>query len=613
MSPGGDSLLGDVQLGYSMIVCLVAGVLVPGARKAARFLFTCTLCVLVFLIPVPGLTPWLWSHIPHAALDVTNAWPMQRLFPLAAGLALFAAWGGLSEALPRSRRSRVAWALMTLACVAWSTREVEKLFRHAELMKRSPEQSALLYAPGNITLTRVSYMFFGHTPEYFSDGPMSAILETRLLDARTFEVVADGTSRLGPNSALSSSAEMSELGYGLAQLKIPMRPWEVKILRFDFLGRQPLGELQVTSRSMFGLYALPASGGAKSFGAGPTSARAIEIRNETDLADSVSVTFIPGRPSSDRVARSEAFARVTIEPVTNTRHVIQLRSLLPFHVSVQSAGETILETPKMDIPGYRAFVNGRTVETVRTADGLVGVPLHAGTSEVLLEYAGSGGLRWAYGISGVSWVAVIAGTLLFTLTFRSDSMGQLFAQVVTLVQRVLPPTLVTACIAVALIFGAPWLERRTIASEPGARRLIVILPLGRAGRAEPLVETGRTGAGDVIYVSFLGGNRVSVGYDKWSIGASVSDPFEVDFAQPQTIEIKMRSLARRGWWGSAPPTPPGVSVKWNGRQVLSVKREPYPRTARGVEIGVNPLGATSCSAVFTGKILSVASEVEVTP
>ncbi len=85
MSTGADSLLGDVQLGYSLLACVVAGILVPGARGAARFLFLCMLGFLFFLIPVPGISLWLWAHVPHAALDVTNAWPMQRLYPLRPG------------------------------------------------------------------------------------------------------------------------------------------------------------------------------------------------------------------------------------------------------------------------------------------------------------------------------------------------------------------------------------------------------------------------------------------------------------------------------------------------------------------------------------------------
>ncbi len=613
MSAGADSLLGDVQLGYSLLACAVVGVLVPGARRAARFLFIGMLCLLVFLIPVPGITLWLWAHVPHAALDVTNAWPMQRLYPLLAGVALFGAWAGLSEFGSRSRTGKMAMGLMMMACIAWSTHEELKLLRHAQLTRRASGQSAPLYAPGNIALTRVSYMFFGHTPTYFSDGPMDAILETRLLDARTREVFADGTSRLDASSIRPEKAEILGLTDGVSELKIPVRPWEAAILRFDFLGREPFGELQVTSRSMYGIYALPSGGGTKSFGARRANSRVIEIRNDSEKDDVVALTVVSDPSSTELTPRTGVFARVSIEPVTSAGHVIELLSLLPFHARVQIDRDAILETPRMDIPGYRASVNDHILATVRTADGLVGVPLHKGVSDVRLEYPGVPALRWAYGISGVSWFVLLASVLLTPGALHSEKMRPFFAGCEAGVRRYLPPTVLAVGVGAALFIGAPWLWRRSFAPEAGLLRLTVMLPPGKPGQNEPLVETGRTGAADVIYVSFRGGNRVSVGYDKWSLSASDSAPFEVDFTQPQTIEVEMRSLSRRGLWGPAPPTPPGVSVKWNGRKVLSVKREPYPRAESRVEIGRNPLGASSCSATFTGKILSVASANEIAP
>ncbi len=456
-------------------------------------------------------------------------------------------------------------------------------------------------------------MFFGNTPAYFSDGPMDPILETRVLDARTLEVIADGTSRLGASSIRSEKAEIVGLSDRVAQFKIPVRPWEAAILRFDFLGREPFAELQVTSRSMFGIYALPSGGGAKAFGARPGNSRAIEIRNDSDKADVVALTVVAAPSSTELTPPNGVFARVSIEPETNAGHVIELVSLLPFHARVQIDRDAILETPRMDIPGYRASVNDHNIATVRTVDGLVGVPLHKGVSDVRLEYPGVPALRWAYGISGVAWLFLLASVLLAPGALHSQKMRAFFSGCEDCARRLLPRALLATGLGAALIVGAPWLWRRSLAPEAGLRRLTVMLPLGKAGQNEPLVETGSTGAADVIYVSFLGGNRVSVGYDKWSLGALASEPFEVDFTQPQTIEVEMRSLSRRGFWGHALPTPPGVSVRWNGHKVLSVKREPYPRAGSKVEIGRNPLGASSCSATFTGKILSVASTEDIPP
>jgi hypothetical protein len=612
LSQGGDSLLGDIQLGYSLLLCAVGGLFVRGARKAARVLFICMLGIFLLLLPVPGATRWLWSHVPHAALDVTNAWPMQRLYPLMSGVAMLAAWAGLSELRLRGRLGQAMLVLLLLGCCAWSTAESQKLFHHSRLMRSSRERSAILYSPGNIALTRVSYMFFGHAPSYFSDGPMQPELETRLLDARTHEILGDAASRRDEASHPAGQAEMRGAGNGIARLEIPMRPWETAVVRFDFLGRLPEGEMQVASRSMYGLYRLPSGGGPRSFGAGSESSRALEIRNDSEAGDTVAVTFVPNPSTGETIAFDALFARVGVEPLEPGSHPIELVSLLPFQAIVHANTEAILETPKMDIPGYRASVNGRLVETTQTADGLVGVPVLKGTSQVRLEYRGPAVLRWTYAISGLSWLAVMATALAAPLPVRSQRTRALLSTLEAGARRFLPGGLLAASLGAALVVGLPWTWQRWIAPE-GTLRLVVMLPAGNAGQSEPLVETGRIGAADVIYVRFLGDNRISVGYDKWGIGASESAPFEIDPMKPQAIEVEMESLARKGLLRRRRSFPNGVTVAWNGRQVLAVKRTPYPLGSSTVEIGRNPLGATSCSATFTGIILDEAYEEQSHP
>jgi hypothetical protein len=601
-------LLGDVQLGYSLLACVALGVLVPGARRASAFLLGCILCLLVLLVPVPGLTGWLWSRVPHAVLDVTNAWPMQRLYPLCAGLAVFASWAGLSQ-LSLGRRRRVALLAAAMAvALAWSACEAQKLIRRAELSQRSSAQSAILFAPGNIMLSRVSYMFFGRLPGYFTNGPMDADLETRLLDERTAAVLADGTSVLGGRAAgQGRTAEMTAMGFGIAQARFPVLPMESDILRFDFLGRRPAGELQVTSRTMYGLYALPSSGSEKSFGAEARSSRKIEVRNDSDRADTVSVTFVPNATPGGWTGDSGPFARFTVEPLSRAGRVIEVRSLLPFSATVHSDREAVLETPKMVVPDYRAVVDGREVEIVPTQDGLVGVPVPAGTSDVQVAYAGGRALRWAYRVSGFSWLGLAIATAGLPFVRRQGAPWARLAAAGNFISSRVAPAFVVAGVVAALVVGAPRLWRLKVAPEPAGRRLVVMLPLGRDGASEPLIATGRTGAADVIFVNFLGGNRVSVGYDKWGVGASVSAPFEVSIAKPQTIDVSMASLARRGLWGigGPPEAPRGVTVRWNGREVLSTARSPYPRGSDPVEIGANAVGASTCGAAFTGTVLSV--------
>jgi hypothetical protein len=118
------------------------------------------------------------------------------------------------------------------------------------------------------------------------------------------------------------------------------------------------------------------------------------------------------------------------------------------------------------------------------------------------------------------------------------------------------------------------------------------------------VTTGRTGAGDVIYINYLGDDRVSVGHDWWGHGAEESKPFIVDFLVPQIIEISMRSLSGRKPSGQGPRASDSsvVSVKWNGREVLNDNSGSYPPGPEETEIGANQIGASTCVPEFSGVI-----------
>ena len=134
---------------------------------------------------------------------------------------------------------------------------------------------------------------------------------------------------------------------------------------------------------------------------------------------------------------------------------------------------------------------------------------------------------------------------------------------------------------------------------------MVKLPVGESLKSEPLVTTGRTFAGDVIYVNYLGDDRVSVGHDSWGRSVAVSKPIVVDFLAPQVIEISMGSLARPV--GSEPgrpvSVPSEVSVTWNGQEILSDKRGAYPPGPEPAEIGKNLIGASTCAPEFSGEII----------
>ncbi len=149
--------------------------------------------------------------------------------------------------------------------------------------------------------------------------------------------------------------------------------------------------------------------------------------------------------------------------------------------------------------------------------------------------------------------------------------------------------------------------------EWGAVRLQLRLPPRQHGRKEPLLVTGRNGAGDVLYVQYVDDSHIRVGYDHWSKGGPLSDPIFIDFPSIQVIELSLGSLyppVAEDVWGSLTEAERRsrlgmVSVKVNGQAVLSVPETAHPTKAEEIRVGLNAIGATSCERLFSGEILAV--------
>jgi hypothetical protein len=146
----------------------------------------------------------------------------------------------------------------------------------------------------------------------------------------------------------------------------------------------------------------------------------------------------------------------------------------------------------------------------------------------------------------------------------------------------------------------------------GPIRLALRFPSDRPGRNEPLVVTGRTGAGDVIYVHYVDARHISLGYDHWNAGGPLSPPIPVDYATPHLIEVSLGSLYQKltdpAWAG----TPDfrrrqllaTVAVQLDGQPVLNLKQTAYVATPGEIQAGLNQIGASTCDPVFTGEMIS---------
>lgn len=148
--------------------------------------------------------------------------------------------------------------------------------------------------------------------------------------------------------------------------------------------------------------------------------------------------------------------------------------------------------------------------------------------------------------------------------------------------------------------------------EHGPVRLKLRFRRGATG-IEPLVVSGVPGAGNFVFVSYVGVRAFVIGYDHWGTPSHFSKTLFTDFTKEHELEITMGSLfpARESiFWNNFPAAEVGrrkrqVQIKLDGVVVLEVDKEAFESSPHDVRIGLNVIGGSSCSYEFTGEVLSV--------
>jgi hypothetical protein len=150
-------------------------------------------------------------------------------------------------------------------------------------------------------------------------------------------------------------------------------------------------------------------------------------------------------------------------------------------------------------------------------------------------------------------------------------------------------------------------QRRTVPSpearrreETGPLRLLLELPAWTGPVSFPLVCSGRTGAGDLIYLRRVDERRLVVGHDHWGSGAIESEPIEIEPSAHLDLLVSAPPLRRDG-------STSGLVVRLNGRTLIDAPRDFHP-AAEPARIGANPIGASTSSPRFSGRIVSATRE-----
>ncbi len=142
---------------------------------------------------------------------------------------------------------------------------------------------------------------------------------------------------------------------------------------------------------------------------------------------------------------------------------------------------------------------------------------------------------------------------------------------------------------------------------PGPAYLTVTFPREpRRPAAEPLVVTGRTGKGDILFVRYVGERQAVVGIDHWGYGGPVGEPFAIDPDHVYRLDVRMGSL-----YPSAEGASPGagardLEVRLDDKVVLSGPQDFHPAALHDVYFGWNPIGGSTTAPKFSGRLTLVA-------
>ncbi|HWA10153.1 MAG TPA: hypothetical protein VG838_11940 [Opitutaceae bacterium] len=399
--------LGNIQLGYALEFVILGCLLKLSRNQPAGWFFAAVLLVLqLLLVPVPGITPFVWSLVPAKLIDATNIWPMQRFYLIIP--AAIPVWAALAlSTWPPGPRLRRACLSLLAAGVAWSAWQ-EKLPRsRARLVTRTHADSVALLQPVNLTLARGAYLFFGFRPSYFSNGVMEPAFESRLLDP-AMQPMLDNASAL---ARLKSGAPTAVL----VPRRIATNRPEVKrreatfstdgrsgyLLAFAFDGI-PAGGIELFGAGGLNRhYDLPLSGEPRGFGAGAQASPYLPLSLPPGPAGTITLrTEVSGISARVYAFRPEELP-------------LQTDSLIPLTVRLDAPQAGLLETPRVFIPGYAATVNGVPSPVISTRERLVGVAVPAGPVRVVVSYVAPAALRVAFwfSLAGFALLPLLGGWL----------------------------------------------------------------------------------------------------------------------------------------------------------------------------------------------------------
>ncbi len=404
--------LSDFQLGYSLwtLLVLASGWSIWKRRVEAATLLVGAIVLVLLVLPVPGFMDFAWHHLPPMVLNVTNIWPMQRLYAIASLLLIFAGAFALQdfECQPRAKFLELGRQVVLIVLVGWTLRESSSFLSRGYRFLRPSEQSALTHRSETVDLTVTSYAMFT-LPVHFVNGTVDATRNFRLLRASDKTEFANNWT---PNG--NPGKQIAQGSFTIAEVKpdqvtlrgrINLQPGQKYVLDFDFKVPPFTGTLLIEGQGFFRMYQFPSTGSSRAFGLAPGNSHSLVLW--TTARNGVELTF---RVAGTELAKlgASSLANYRLYVLDDAKYPVQVASLTPLRGTVQTPEDAWLESPRRSIPGYFATVDGASAEIGTSPDGAVMLRVPAGRHDFTLGYKGPPLLRFAFWTSLTTGLALVA-------------------------------------------------------------------------------------------------------------------------------------------------------------------------------------------------------------
>lgn len=553
VSAEGNDLARDLHLGPGLLLVGVAAVVASRWSGAASRVLSLSGAVLfISLVPWPGMTDRLWSAMPAFLMTVSEKWPAQRFFPILSALVPVA--GALALPLVRSPRRRHFVAVLLGMAVLASVWEARKFVLHGYAVTRSEADSRRFLLPENNTISRYSYEMWGYLPDHFSFGYMDPEHQNRIINPITGQVLVSNLRSVQQTNSGSAPRRFAATPIG-AKLTEPifLPPHHAVGLRFTFPQPELQGTLVLSGTRISRRYELPRSGGPYAFGPHPGQGKTITLRNEGDRPEQVQVEFFNARQTP-----ISSFATLEILPIERQQLPVRLQSLAPFLLQLNLNAPGWLETPKLFFPEYQVSVDGRSVGTARSPNGLLMFPVPAGTSTVSVVYTPPASVVGSFWLTVTAWLAFGAAALGGAIAPCRRSAWRGFGPFSTLIRRLGVGGLALGGVCsvwAAMQFDFGREPHSPTVSNAAPISLRVTFPVGQHEIYEPLLSWRDAQGVTTTVVAFYENDRhVRLGCRKNGVLKILSDSLPVSYFVEHSIVL---SFSR--------PSPPKLFLTFNGQ------------------------------------------------